>query len=151
MTRIPTTPLLLGLAGLIPFIWGAITSIRPDLASLSSVILPPRLNGPVLMQVYGLTILSFMAGVIWGFAARTDGRKATLFYALSVLPPIWGVLTASGPTEPALYALIAGFVVLLPIDWSAARNGAAPSWWMSLRLLLTAVVVICLIVGGLAA
>ncbi|WP_342665323.1 DUF3429 domain-containing protein [Roseicyclus elongatus] len=118
---------------------------------MSSVILPPRLNGPVLLQVYGLTILSFMAGVIWGFATRFDGPTANLFYALSVLPPIWGFLTASGATQPALWTLIVGFVVLLPIDWSAHRAKVAPEWWMSLRLLLTAVVVICLGLGAVLA
>jgi hypothetical protein len=38
-------------------------------------------------------------------------------------------------------------VALLPIDWTAVRAGLAPSWWMSLRLLLTMVVVICLAIG----
>jgi hypothetical protein len=46
--------------------------------------------------------------------------------------------------------LILGFVALLAIDASAARQGLAPAWWMSLRLLLTTVVVACLAIGVLA-
>jgi hypothetical protein len=150
MTRIPVSPLLLGLAGLLPFLWGAATTLAPGLAAPVADILPGRFVGPAVMQIYGLVILSFMAGVIWGYATRAEGSHATLFYALSVLPPIWAFFAASGATEPALLALIAGFVVLLPIDWSAARAALAPGWWMSLRLLLTTIVVLCLLVGVLA-
>ncbi len=144
MTRIPPVPLLLGLAGLIPFLWGAATSVLP---ALGTGLLPGRFMGSTVLQVYGIVILSFMAGVIWGFGTRASGGQAGLFYALSVLPPIWAFLAASGATVPALAALAAGFVALLAIDWTATRAGLAPAWWMSLRLLLTAVVVACLGVG----
>jgi hypothetical protein len=91
-----------------------------------------------------------MAGVIWGFAARAEGRQATLYYALSVIPAIFVFLTAFSAPRPSLVMLVAGFVALLAIDASAARQGLAPHWWMSLRLLLTTVVVACLSVGVLA-
>jgi hypothetical protein len=151
MTRIPAAPLLLGLGGLIPFLWGAATILSPGLATGTAGILPGRFTGDVVMQVYGLIILSFMAGVIWGFGTRAEGSRAGLFYALSVLPPIWAFFTATGATGPALAALVTGFVALLPIDWTAARAGLAPAWWMSLRLMLTAVVVVCLAIGLWAA
>jgi hypothetical protein len=91
-----------------------------------------------------------MAGVIWGFAARTEGRAATFYYALSVIPAIFVFLTAFSAPRPSLIMLILGFVALLAIDVSAARQGLAPPWWMSLRLLLTTGVVICLGIGVLA-
>jgi hypothetical protein len=91
-----------------------------------------------------------MAGVIWGFAARTEGRQATFYYALSVVPAIFVFLTAFSQPRPSLVMLIIGFVALLAIDASAARQGLAPPWWMSLRLLLTTIVVICLGIGVLA-
>jgi hypothetical protein len=150
MTRIPASPLLLGLAGLLPFLWGAATTLAPGLAAPLAGVLPGRFVGPAVLQIYGLVILSFMAGVIWGYATRAEGSQAGLFYALSVLPPIWAFFAATGATGPALVALIAGFVALLPIDWTAARAGLAPGWWMSLRLLLTTIVVLCLLVGALA-
>ena len=150
MTRIPAPALVLGLAGLVPFAWGAATVLAPGLAGLTAGLLPPHLVGATLLQVYGLVILAFMAGVIWGFATRAEGREAGLFFALSVLPPIWALLVASGPTGVALWALLAGFLALLLVDATAARAGLAPGWWMSLRLLLTAGVALCLLVGALA-
>jgi hypothetical protein len=147
MTRIPAPALALGLAGLIPFLWGAAGMLAPGLTSWSLGGLPGRFHGAAVMQIYGLVILSFMAGVIWGFATRASGPQAGYFYALSVLPPIWAFVTATGATGPALMALLIGFVALLPIDWTATRAGLTPPWWMRLRLILTTVVVVCLIVG----
>jgi len=147
MTRIPASALLLGLAGLLPFLWGAVGILVPRLTTWSLGFVPGRFHGTAVMQIYGLVILSFMAGVIWGFGTRATGRQAGLFYALSVLPPIWAFFAATGATGSALLALLIGFVALLPIDWSAVRAGIAPDWWMQLRLLLTAVVSVCLIIG----
>jgi len=147
MSRIPASALALGLAGLLPFLWGAAGILAPGLTDWASGFLPGRFQGAAVMQIYGLVILSFMAGVIWGFATRATGLVAGYFYALSVLPPIWAFFAATGATGPALMALLVGFVALLPIDWTAARAGLAPDWWMRLRLLLTTVVAACLIVG----
>jgi hypothetical protein len=147
MTRIPASALLLGLAGLLPFLWGAAGILAPGLTAWSLGVLPGRFHGPAVMQIYGIVILSFMAGVIWGFATRASGRQAGLFYMMSVLPPIWAFFFATGATGPALAALLAGFVGLLPIDWTAMRAGLAPAWWMQLRLLLTTIVGACLVVG----
>ncbi len=147
MSRIPTSALLLGLAGLLPFLWGAAGIFAPGLTSWSLGILPGRFSGAAVMQIYGLVILSFMAGVIWGFATRAEGRQAMTYYVLSVVPPIWAFFAATGATRAALVALVIGFVTLLPIDRSAARSGLAPEWWMALRLLLTTIVVACLAVG----
>ena len=52
-------------------------------------------EGFQILQVYGIVILCFMAGVIWGFAARTEGRAATFYYALfGSSPAIFVFLTA---------------------------------------------------------
>lgn len=147
MTRIPAPALLLGLSGLLPFLWGALTAWSPGLAAAASGVLPGRFIGPAVLQIYGLVILSFMAGVIWGFATRATGRVAAYFYALSVVPPIWAFFAATAATGPALLALLIGFMALLPIDWTAMRAGLAPPWWMRLRLILTTVVVACLVAG----
>lgn len=147
MTRIPASALTLGLAGLLPFLWGAAGGLAPGLTAWSLGFLPGRFHGPAVMQIYGLVILSFMAGVIWGFATRASGSQAGYFYALSVVPPLWAFFAATGATGTSLIALLIGFVALLPIDWTAARAGLAPPWWMRLRLILTAVVSVCLIIG----
>jgi hypothetical protein len=144
MTRIPAPALLLGLSGLLPFLWGALTAYLPGLAPAW---LPARFAGPLVLQGYGIVILSFMAGVIWGFGTRATGAQAVPFYILSVIPPLWAFFAATGPVAPGLLALAAGFVALLAVDYGAARAGLAPQWWMALRLLLTSVVAICLVAG----
>ena len=147
MTPIPRAALLLGLAGLIPFLWGAVTTVFPDLGMWSARAIGPRFSGPYVGLFYGAVILSFMSGVLWGFAARLEGAQASTGYALSVIPALWAFfMTGGGPTGSAI-SLIAGFIGILGLDWLFWRHGAAPEWWMSLRLALTAVVVTCLTIG----
>lgn len=144
--NIPKAPLLLGLAGLIPFVWGALTILVPGLADWTAGTIGPRFVGPYIGLQYGVVILSFMSGVIWGFATRAKGETAALLYALSVLPALWAFfMVGSGAVSSAIY-LMAGFVGLLFIDWTVWRHGLAPEWWMRLRLLLTSVVVLSLLV-----
>lgn len=149
MSRIPRSALILGLAGLVPFLYGALSVLVPATGALGRI-WGPNYEGVQLLQVYGIVILCFMAGVIWGFATRAEGRQATLHYALSVIPAILVFLTAFAQPRPSLVMLILGFLALLAVDASAARQGLAPDWWMSLRLMLTAVVVVCLGIGVLA-
>ncbi len=145
---IPRAPLLLGLAGLIPFLWGAVTVLFPDLALWTSRTIGPRFAGPYVMLFYGTIILSFMSGALWGFATRLQGNQAALGYTLSVIPALWAFFFTGGggPTSAGL-SLMAGFVGILGIDWLFWRHGAAPGWWMRLRVLLTSVVVGCLAIG----
>ncbi len=143
--RIPAAPLLLGLAGLIPFLWGAATLISGDLAGWGIQTLGPRFVGPFVLLNYGQIILAFMSGVLWGFATKSDGEQAAINYALSTLPALWVFFTVgAGPTSSGIY-LIAGFVALLGLDFTFVRQGLAPDWWMRLRVLLTTIVVACLI------
>lgn len=146
MTQIPRAPLLLGLAGLIPFLWGAATAVSPALASLGQQYMGPRFIGPYVQLFYGSVILSFMSGVLWGFATKATGAQAATGYALSVIPALWAFfMTGGGPTRAALN-LIIGFAGLLMLDFSFFRWGLTPPWWMQLRLLLTAIVVACLVI-----
>ncbi|MCX7643947.1 MAG: DUF3429 domain-containing protein [Rhodobacteraceae bacterium] len=141
MSRIPAAALILGIAGLVPFLWGAATLVAPGLAEWGIRMLGPRFVGPYVGLAYGTVILSFMSGVLWGFATRAEGPVAATGYALSVLPALWAFLfVGGGPVSAAIY-LIAGFVGLLGLDWLFWRQGLAPAWWMALRVPLTAVVV----------
>ena len=142
MTRIPRAALLLGLAGVLPFAWGALTVLVPALGDWSFDILGARLTGRTLLVLYGTIILSFMSGTIWGFATRAEGRHAATLYALSTGPALWALFLGFSTILLAL-----GFLLLLLLDWHAQRTGLAPPWWMRLRLLLTALVVPCLVAG----
>ncbi|WP_299048174.1 DUF3429 domain-containing protein [uncultured Tateyamaria sp.] len=144
MNTLPRAPLLLGLAGLLPFVWGAATVLSPELAAIGQRYLGPRFIGPYVQLFYGSVILSFMSGVLWGFATRADGARAATGYALSVIPALWAFfMTGGGPTSAAMN-LIVGFAGLLMLDFAFSRWGLTPQWWMQLRILLTAIVVACL-------
>lgn len=145
MTDVPKSALLLGLAGLLPFLWGAATVLLPGLAEWGVRAIGPRFAGPFVLLSYGTVILAFMSGVLWGFATKAEGQVAATAYALSVLPALWAFFfVGGGPVSAAIY-LIFGFVGLLGLDWMFWRQGLAPPWWMRLRVGLTFVVVLCLL------
>jgi hypothetical protein len=143
---IPRTALWLGLAGVLPF-------AAPVAADWLAGALPSGHSWAALQFWYGVVILSFMSGSLWGFAARGGDAAG---HALSTLPALaafalvallWpGVV----PLPVALLALAALFLALLPLDARTQRRGDAPGWWMQLRLLLTGLVVICLGLGAVA-
>ncbi|TRD23113.1 DUF3429 domain-containing protein [Palleronia caenipelagi] len=145
MSRIPRSALLLGLAGVLPFLWGAATLLLPSLNAWALANVGPRFVGPYVQLSYGTVILSFMSGVLWGFATRAEGHVAATGYALSVIPALWAFFfVGGGPTSAAMY-LILGFIGILGLDWMFARQGLAPDWWMPLRLLLSTLVVLSLL------
>ena len=137
---IPRTALYLALGGLVPFLVCAGVAL-----SGNQVVL--RGAEDEIMLRYGIIILAFMSGVLWGFAANASGKMATVAYGLSVLPALWAFFTAVGPTPQALGALIPGFYGLLALDYYFWRAGLAPPWWLRLRLPLTAVVMVTLGIG----
>ncbi len=147
LTRIPPAALLLGIAGLIPFVWAALLVLNifatPDWP-LPQVLLG---DGRLIMIRYGGIILPFMAGVLWGFATTATGSQAAAAYALSVLPALWWFFMPGTGVVSALSNLMTGFIGLLILDYAFSRWGLAPAWWMALRVQLTGIVVICLSIG----
>ena len=137
---IPRTALYLALGGLVPFLVCAGVAL-----SGNQVVL--RGAEDDIMLRYGIIILAFMSGVLWGFATNASGKMVTVAYGLSVLPALWAFFTAVGPTPQALGALIPGFYGLLALDYYFWRAGLAPLWWLRLRLPLTAVVMVTLGIG----
>jgi len=135
----------LGFAGLIPFVWGVVTLYHDGTADFTASLLGPRFVGPYVQLFYGTVILSFMSGVLWGFATKTTGAAAAAGYALSVIPALWAFfMTGGGPVSTGLN-LITGFLGLLILDFYFFRAGLTPRWWMKLRIMLTSGVVACLI------
>ena len=143
---IPRPALLLGLSGLLPFLWGVGTLLSPSLHQLTLDTIGPRFVGPYVLIAYGTVILCFMSGVLWGFAAK-GAEQSWTGYALSTGPALWAFFFVGGGATQALWALITGFVVLLVIDLQFSLWGLTPRWWMKLRALLTAGVVACLVAG----
>ena len=141
---IPRMPLALGVAGLIPFVWCVVTLWSDGAAALTAQLFGSRFTGPFLQLGYGTVILSFMSGVLWGFATRAAEKISASAYCLSVIPALWVFLfVGGGPTTSAIY-LIVGFAGLLGIDWIFWKQNLAPHWWMRLRTMLTVVTLVCL-------
>lgn len=146
MNRVPRAALLLGYAGLAPFLWGVLTLWVEPLESMTLNALGPRFVGPYVLLSFGTIILAFMSGVLWGFATRAEENAAGWAYALSTVPALWAFFFVGGGPVSASINLIAGFLAVLAIDWFMWRNGLTPRWWMTLRIPLTMAVCICLAV-----
>jgi len=153
MQSIPKPALWLGLAGLIPFLAGAFISLSasPPVPDGSYPLIIPK-DGLALLASYGVVILCFMSGVLWGFAVNASKETQVIYLTLSVIPALycfffvqWG-----GRPDEQLINLIIGFIGILGLDYLFFRRGLAPEWWMKLRLLLTVIVVSCLAIGTFA-
>ena len=143
MAGIPRPALALGLAGLLPFLWGVATTLSADLAALAPM---ARLSGQAILVSYGTVILCFMSGVLWGFAANGSDAGRWRGYALSVAPALWAFLAVTEGSA-AISALMVGFVAVLACDAQFAAWKLVPAWWMRLRVVLTVGVLACLLAG----
>lgn len=137
---IPRPPLAIGIAGLVPFIYGAAAAHLP---AWESDFAPPL----VIIELFGPLLFAYMSGVFWGFVAgsnRTSSRAGWRWLGLAAAPAAFvflAMLLAPGDT---VEILLFAFPALLPIDYLFWRAKMAPRWWLSLRVLLTAIVTICL-------
>ena len=141
---IPRAPLLLGLLGLVPFLWGGATLYSGGLAEWGVRTLGTRFVAPFVLLSWGQILLAFMSGVLWGFSTKMHGSRAATGYVLSVIPALWAfVMVGAGPVSSAIH-LIAGYVGLAALNWSFWRQNLAPEWWMRFSLIQTFIAVVCI-------
>ncbi len=142
---IPTAPLVLGVAGLIPF-WGlAMGLAMKGVGPWSSSTLDAAL------ATYAAIILSFLGGIRWGLAVvYADRPEAVAHFAISVLPSLgaWALLALPEPWRLICLGLLA--LALGPIDRNLVLSGFAAPWLGRLRLLLSSGAGLALIAGGIA-
>lgn len=138
---VPEPAALLGAAGLLPFVAGAVWVFVPG---EGGAWVRTALLG------YAAVILSFMGGVHWGLA-MTATRPLFQRYGASVVPALlgWFALLLGG--RWAFLVLAASFASLLAYDLGAVRAGEAPAWYPTLRWPLTVVVCLCLLLALFAA
>ena len=144
MKKIPNSALILGLAGLIPFFWGAVTSYNFVSENLKLTGLGDEYIGSNVNLIYGTIILAFMSGVLWGFAANVGDKRRPFGFILSVLPALWAFFTFNGLLMNPVTSLIIGFLGVFAIDIRFYYWQLTPKWWLSLRGVLTLFVIICL-------
>jgi hypothetical protein len=134
-----TTPVLLGAAGLLPFLAGA--------AGTAALTGAGKAAAASLSLVYGMIILAFLGGVHWGHALR---RGRPLDFVWAVTPSLIGLLAALLPSGWALAVLGGGFVLAGAYDVAFfARRG--PRWYVRLRIALTVIVTVALAVASATA
>ena len=145
--KIPTGALILGLSGVLPFAWGAVTLLSEEAFNFGIENFGARFVGPLIQLSYGVIILCFMSGVLWGFATKMDEKNGSLGYSLSVLPALWAFLSMGrGPISDTI-SLIVGFLAVLLIDRHFYLLKLTPLWWMNLRIPLTFLVISLLGLG----
>ncbi len=137
---VPDPAALLGLAGLLPFVVGALATLDGG---------PLGRWAPSALLGYSAVILSFMGGVHWGLAMAAE-RPSWLRYGASVVPALlgWAALLIGGGL--AFLLLVASFASLLAYDLGAVRAGEAPAWYPRLRWPSTLVVTLCLLLAALS-
>ncbi|GBD55852.1 DUF3429 domain-containing protein [Gluconobacter wancherniae] len=155
MNRLPFLAVLLGLAGLLPFVtlggWIFLAGLFTPLPHLTLILL-----------AYGACILSFLGAVHWGLAMErpdiitisgpsTRDRQRLL---LGVCPSLWAWLCLCigvlANMRAGYFLEIIGFAATFMIERAAWRQGALPPGYLPLRAVLTAVVIISLLMASLA-
>lgn len=141
--QMPLPALLLGVAGLIPFVASAIASVLLDT--------PVKTKASLALGAYGAVILSFLGGVKWG-AALHDSKalKQWMPLALSVLPSIIAWFALLLPSMYSLSLLAIAFVGQYYLDNQSVQNGALPTWYGRLRMMLTTGAVLSILLGLVA-
>lgn len=134
---LPSSALILGLAGLVPFAAAAIAVWASAFASLA-------MTAGV---AYGAVILSFLGGIRWGTTIGPySPTRARRDFTLSVLPALAGWSALLMPFLPALCLLIAGFLLQALWDVLSVENGYLPGWFGKLRMFLTTGAIAALLV-----
>lgn len=127
---IPPAPLLLGLAGLLPF-WGlAIGLLVAPVAGWTA----PQLA--FALAAYGAVIVSFLGGIRWGLATAAP-RAAAVQYGLAVMPSLLAWAALALPVVQSLAGLGLVALGLGALDRALVTAGLAPVWFGRLRLILS--------------
>jgi hypothetical protein len=140
--RLPILAVVLGLAGIIPFLLCGLAAAQANS--------PSAMLASYVLIGYGAVILGFLGGVHWGFtlsAAHDPAEFPRL--ALGVVPALigWAALAATlyaGQPVLGLLILIAAFILTFVAEWHGHRRGWVPGGYIGMRLAITCVVVLIL-------
>ena len=143
MIAVARLAILVGIAGLIPF-----------LVAIISLFAMPSNNELVLdyFYVYSAGILAFMAGIYWPLALQLENRTYPLSPLVTMLLSQVFFLSAGlgillPPTGQAvLYTLAYLGLYFVDVRWMKLYW---PGWYLKLRMGLTSVVVVCQVIAGL--
>jgi len=135
---IPPVVLIYGVLGLAPFLAPPLVGVlAPDFSGLAATGL----------ALYGGLILSFLGGARWGMAVIEDRPRGAVV-TLAMIPTLVGLALLMLPPS-AQTAKLVGLAAALGMHlvWDLCSPGL-PSWYPSLRILLTAGAVAGLVAGA---
>ena len=132
--NIPAGALVLGVAGLIPFVTGGFLVWLPQLQNIAPTI-------PPLVFFYAALIVSFLGGVRWGAAMQnaTTGTMLARELCASVIPTLITLVCYILSLPAALTMLLILIISQGLVDILAVRQKKLVEWYAPLRLLLSAV------------
>ena len=133
----PAAPLALGFSGLIPFFY-------PPLAMMSSGAFSSSLM--FMHMAYGATILSFIGGLRWGYCLSPSSKTppSWLYMGYSVMPQLVGWAALMMPTTLGIFTVASGLVACAIADITMPGY---PSWFVSMRVILTTGAVVSLLLS----
>ncbi|GJM09362.1 MAG: hypothetical protein DHS20C11_16380 [Lysobacteraceae bacterium] len=132
-------PRNLALAGTLPFVVCTLAAVGVSVPGLSA------LPWAIVANSYGLAIVSFMAGAQWGLClSRPSPPIAILLFSNAVTLVAWSAFLTFGQ-QLTLFVLAVAFIALLVVDWRLHhRQWLSQHYWRT-RLVVTAIVVVCLL------
>ncbi len=149
MTLPPLSAIVLGLAGMIPFVYGVAMIFAAPGSLVTFGFFPENASGGIqMLERFGVVILGFMGGCLWGFASAGGRRPSFAMLGLASVPAAFAFAAVQDDPAMSCLWLAFGYVVLQAIDVIYRRVGLAPDYWLTLRLPLTAAVMACLLVGA---
>ena len=132
---------VMGFGGLLPFV-GCAALMYSDKPSIAVLALFAN-------AVYAAVILSFVGAVHWGLSMRAD--RSPYWYIWSIVPALlsWLAIVIL-EIRFSILALIIGFTLSWSVDRQAHIRGLIPSWYMTLRDILTAGAILSLLATAFA-
>jgi hypothetical protein len=147
--NLPLVAIILGVAGLIPFVGCGIASV-----STSDNQAVPALAALI---AYSAVILSFLGGVVWGFLLAPRGMapvparpgRGNLAFVLGIVPSLLGwaamVVGQTAGADSALAVLIVAFIATIVTEWQWFRHDLYPPGYIWMRVGLSLVVLLTLV------
>ncbi|GJD59264.1 DUF3429 domain-containing protein [Methylobacterium dankookense] len=142
LNPMPMGAIILGIAGLVPFLGFAALSVAGSDGGLGNLGLAPR----TILSAYGAVIASFLGGIRWGAAAARNAGNGD--YLLAIVPSLiaWAALAAPAPWDlRTLGVLVLAWGL---IDQDLSRRGLVPRWLGRLRLVLSGIAGAALLVAA---
>lgn len=142
MIAVARLAIVVGIAGLLPF-----------LAAVLGLFLMPAKSVVIIsyFYLYSAGILAFMAGIYWPLAMQLENRCYPISPLVTMLlSQVFFVSAGIGLLLPVAAQIVLYTLAYLGLYIVDARwmRGYWPGWYLKLRLVLTAVVLVCQVVAG---